>query len=201
VAHVGTELTPLSRRSAIGELDQVEDILDIRVESLASSVDVSALRIVAVLELAGEADADDRERLGADVLTEEEELVETETVGLIVVREVAVLESIVPAVLVERTVLYRADAILPLVASSEIRALDDTAAREAEDARVEVGESLSEVGPKTILAAFPRLGREERDMLEVDSVTLEEDAEDALLDTLVRLDSCRVLLPVLAVDV
>ena len=44
------------------------------------------------------------------------------------------LEGVVPAVLIQRTVLHRAHGVLPLVAGGKGVALDDAATGEAEDA-------------------------------------------------------------------
>ena len=84
-----------------------------------------------------------------------------------IVGESLVLEGVVPAVLIQRTVLHRAHGVLPLVAGGKGVALDDAAAGEAEDAGVEVIERLGEVGTQTVLSVLPGLDGEERDVVHV----------------------------------
>ena len=86
---------PSGRRRAVGELDQVERVLDVRVEL----VDRHEL---AGVELAGHAAVEDRQRLGADVLRQLEVLEEAQAERLVVVRRRPVHELVVPAVDDER---------------------------------------------------------------------------------------------------
>ena len=95
--------------------------------------------VVPVLELTGHADVEHGQGLCTDILGELEELEETESVTLEIVRVEAVGESVLPAVLIQRTVLNGADGVLPLIARTEVDALHDAAAREAEQAGVHVG--------------------------------------------------------------
>ena len=69
-----------------------------------------------VLVLAGQADTEDRQGLGTDILRQLEELKEPQAVRLIIVGEVAIVEGMLPAVLVQRAVLHGAYGVLPLVA-------------------------------------------------------------------------------------
>ena len=181
MAHVGTHLAPLAADWTVGELHEVEGILDIVVEVIDSYV-YAFLRGIGVLELAGESAGDDGQGLGTEVLTELEELEEAEAVGLEVVGIEAVAEGVVPAVLVQGTVLHGSHAVLPLVARLKVGTLDDTAAREAEHARVHVAESLSQVATHAVLTAFPGVGGEEGDMLHVGRglVAHKEEAEGSL---------------------
>ena len=72
-------------------------------------------------------------------------------------------EGISPAVLVQRTVLWSTHRILPLIAGIEVGSLYDTSARETEDAWLQVGQILYEVGTETI----PVILWEERDVVEI----------------------------------
>ena len=197
VAHLGALLAPFRVDVAIGKLDEVEAVLDVGVELVHRGVGVGS-----VLELAGQSDAQHGQRLGADVLREEEELIEAESVRLVVVCEVAIVERVLPAVAVGGSVLDRADGVLPLVAGVERGALDDAAAGEAEDAGVDVLESLGQVAAQAVLAALIRVDGEERDVLQTDLVGAgEEDAQLGLRLGAGRLQDDFILLPVCGRDV
>lgn len=123
-----------------------------------------------------------------------------------VLRVETVREGVLPAVLVEWTVLDRTYRVLPLIAGLEVGTLDNAATRETEDAWVQVIESLSEVLAHTVLAALPGVGREERDMLDIDRAhrltldSTEEHAEASLGEGAGRLDLKGIFLPLLALD-
>ena len=91
VAHVGAPLAPRARHRTVGELDQVERVLDVGIEL------VERHQLVRV-ELAGHAAVQDRQRLGADVLGQLEVLEEAEAERLEVVGRRPVAELVVPAV-------------------------------------------------------------------------------------------------------
>ena len=113
MAHVGTHLPPLGIGGAVGKLDEIEAVVDIRLQLIHRHV---GTLLVPVLELAGESDAEDGQRLGTDVLSKLEELEEAQSVRLKVVREIAMVEGVLPTVLVEWTVLDGANGVLPLIA-------------------------------------------------------------------------------------
>ena len=195
MAHLCTQLTPLGSRSTIGELDQVEGIVDIRLQVVDSHVRV--LVIVLVLELAGKAAAQHRQRLCSNLLRQQEELIEAETIGLIIVGIETMRESIVPAILVERAVLSRSHTVLPLIASCQISAFYDTSTGETEDAWVKIFQVFHQVGTQSM----PVILREEADMIEVYAVgTLQEDAHQTLLDSLVGGERHRFLRPLVVGD-
>ena len=116
-------------------------------------------------------------------------------------------ERIVPAVYVDRTVLYRTDRILPLVTVVKGSALYDTSARETEHAWIKRLKSLCDILSEAVLMAVECLYREERDVLEVDclsrvflsAVPLKEDAECCLGLGYRRCEHSLVLLPFLGV--
>jgi len=201
VAHVCAHLTPLRVNGAVGKLHEVEGILDVVIEVVEGHMH-ALLRGVGVLELAGESAGDDGQGLAAEVFAELEELEEAETVTLEVVGIEAVAEGVVPAVLVQRTVLNGAYAVLPLVAGLEVCTLYDAASGESEHARVHVGECLSQVAAHAVLTTLPGVGGEEGDMLHVSRglVACEEDAEGTLRLRLRRRERGGVLLPLLAAD-
>ena len=60
-------------------------------------------------------------------------------------------ECVVPAVLVQRTVLYGAYRILPLVTAIKVGSFNDTAAREAEYAGLQILQVLHEISTKQTL--------------------------------------------------
>ena len=137
VPHVGTYLTPFRIHRTIGKLHQVEGILNIAVEIVDCHM-YTGFRGIGVLELTAQSTADHGQCLTAEILTQLEELEETESVALIVVGEETVSEGIVPAVLVQRTVLHGSHAVLPLIAGIQICSLYDTAAGEAEHTGVHI---------------------------------------------------------------
>jgi len=196
MAHVGTQLAPLGVGAAIGELDEVEGIVDVGLQVVDCHMAGGGI-LVRVLELARQSDAQYGQGLGANLLGEEEELVEAHAVGLIVVGEQTMGEGVVPAVLVEGAVLHLTDAVFPLVAGCQVGAFDDAAAGEAEHAGMEVLEVFHQVGTQTV----PVVGGEEADMVEVDALLrLEVDAHEALGIGRGRLDGGCILLPLAALD-
>lgn len=72
-------------------------------------------------------------------------------------------EGISPAVLVQRTVLRSTHRVLPLITGIEVGSLNDTSARETEDAWLQVGKILYKIGTETIPVVF----WEERDVVEI----------------------------------
>ena len=72
-------------------------------------------------------------------------------------------EGISPAVLVQRTIFWSTHRVLPLITGIEISSLYDTSTRETEDARLQVGKILHEIGTETVPVVF----WEERDMIEI----------------------------------
>ena len=148
MSHVGAQLAPLRGDGTVGELDEVEGVVDIALQVLHCHVGVGVL--VVVLILAGESYGEDGQWLCADLLGEEEVLIEAQTQGLVVVGEEAVGEGVSPAVLVQGAVLGCAHAVLPLVACVEVGAFHDAAAGEAEHAGLQVGEVLHEVCAQSV---------------------------------------------------
>ena len=138
-----------------------------------------------VLILAGHAYVEDGQRLGADVFGQLEELEEAESIGLVVVRIVAVVEGVLPAVAVQRAVLDGADGVLPLIAGVEVGTFYDAAAREAEDAWVEVFQSLCQVAAHAVLPILIGVDGEQRHVLQGHRVgSLQEDAQLGVLQRL-----------------
>ena len=70
-------------------------------------------------------------------------------------------ERVVPAVYIDRTVLYRTDRILPLVTVVKGSALYDTSARETEHAWIKCLKSLCDILSEAVLMAVECLYREE----------------------------------------
>lgn len=66
VTHLGTQCTPLGTDGAVGELDEVEGIVDIRPQVVNGHVGVFI--IVLVLILAGQPAVKDGRRVGANLL-------------------------------------------------------------------------------------------------------------------------------------
>ena len=198
--HVGAELGPLVGGGvAVGKVDEVYAVVDELLEALPGGW---GMGIVAVLVLAGHAHVEYGQGLGTYLLRELEILEEAESVALEVVGEVAVREGVVPAVLVERTVLHGAYGVLPLVAGRQVCTLHDTAAGEAEHAGVEVLQRLCHIHAEPVLVSFVGLDGEEADVLEVGGhLAVAPHAEVSLGKGLFGLDDGCVLLPLLAADV
>lgn len=151
--HLGAQRAPLGIRGAVCELDEVEGVVYVWVE--VAYGDMRLWRVVLVL--ARQTAVEDGQWLGSDILGQQEELIESHAVALVVVGEEAVAEGVLPAVDVQGAVLDGADGVLPVVSGLDVRALDDAAAREAEYARTRVGQSLYEILAQAVLAALPRV--------------------------------------------
>ena len=108
------------------------------------------------------------------------------------------LECVLPSVFIERTILYRTYAVLPVVACRKVCTLDDTSAWEAEEAWLEIIESLRKILAETVLMAHPCVYREEGNMLNVHSDrVVEEYSESSLRIGHGRSHDYLVLLPFL----
>ena len=164
MAHVGSQFAPLGGGGAIGKLYQVECIVYVRLQVVKAHVGV--LVIVFVLELAGQSATQYGQRFGSDFFREQEKLVESQSVGLVVVGVETVGECVVPAVFVEGTVFHRAHRVFPLIARGQIGALHDATAGEAEDARMQVFEVFHEVGAQSVPVVFG----EERHVVKVNAL-------------------------------
>ena len=77
------------------------------------------------------------------------------------------LEGIIPAVFIQRTVFDRTYRVLPLIAGFKTVAFDDAATGETEYTGVEVVKGLRQVGTQTILTSFPSVDGEEGDVVHV----------------------------------
>ncbi len=139
VAHLGALPAPFAGAGAVGELDEVQGVLDV---PLQQRVVVDGL----VLAAAGDQGGDDGQRHGADVLGEAEVLVVAEAVALVVAPEVGVGGAL----------LDRPYGVLPLVGALALPAgvravvlhgagVDQAAAGEAQKAGVQGLDLLGEV--------------------------------------------------------
>src|SRR5574344_1765489 len=151
MSHLRTLLSPCRVHVAIGKLDEVEAVLDIWVELVHRHM---CALLVPVLELACHTYVEHWQRLCTYILRELEELKESQSVALIVVGIIAIVEGVLPAVVVERTVLHRSDSILPLVAGLQVCSLHDASPRESKQSRFHVGKSLGHVTAQTVLSVF-----------------------------------------------
>ncbi len=194
MSHFRSEGTPLGGYVAIGEFQEVEGIIYIWLKAVDRDMGTGII----VLILTGQTYAQHGKRLGPNLLAQYEILIEAETVALVIVRIETVGEGIVPAVLVNRSVLHRADSVFPLVTSLQVSTLHDTASGETEHSGMDVGEFLRKVFSKPVLMAVVGIGGEERYMLQVDGILrLEEHyAEAPLLKGFARLELYRIFLPV-----
>ena len=130
----------------------------------------------------GKLDVEHWQRLCTYILRELEELEESQSVALIVVGIVAIVKRVLPAVLVERTVLHRTDGVLPLVAGLKVSTLHDTSSGEAEQTGLHVGKSLGHIAAQSVLAVLECVHGEEAHVLKAHGIAaLEEDAQVSLL--------------------
>ena len=123
--------------------------------------------ILAVLELAGKAAAQDWKRLSTNLFGQLKELKIAKSVSLIIVRIKAVRETVLPTVGIQGTVLDRAYRILPIIAGLHLCAFHNTASGEAEYSGMEVSQSLRQILSKTIAMPHPSVHREQRHMFKV----------------------------------
>ena len=103
MSHICTEFSPFSGDITIGEFYQVERILDIALQFAYRHMGF----FVRILELTSQSAAQHRKRFRANLLRKLEKLIESQPVALIIVGIKAVGEGVLPAILVQRTVLYR----------------------------------------------------------------------------------------------
>ena len=115
-----------------------------------------------------------------------------------IVRIITVLECVLPSVFIERTILYRTYAVLPVVACRKVCTLYDTSAWEAEETWLKVIQSLREILAEAVLMTHPSVYREEGYVLHVycDRV-VEEYSESSLRIGHGRSHDYLVLLPFL----
>jgi hypothetical protein len=155
--HLGTNLTILSGNVAIGKLDEVKGILDILIQVINCYVSV----LTVVLILTRETYVYNGQGFCANLLREKEILVEAKTIGLEVIGEETMAESIVPTILVQGTVLYRAERVLPVVAGVKVGTLNNTATGETEATGLHISQCLHEVLAQATLATLPSVDGEE----------------------------------------
>ena len=112
MSHLCAQFSPLGVGRTVSKLDEVERIVDVRLQFIGRHMCAD----VVVLELTCKSHAYYWQRFSTYLLRQEEELIESKSVTLVVVRIEAVREGVVPAVLVEWSVLNRTYGVLPLVA-------------------------------------------------------------------------------------
>ena len=140
---------------AVGPFDEVEQLLGVVVHLVpgkSALLSGSAARGV----LAGHAGGEDGKGLGADVFTELEVFEESESFRLVVVPDVA-LGGTLPE---------GSDGLAPAVHVAESVAVAEASAGETDEAGMEVGEGLCEVGTKSVLAVTEGVLGEEADEVE-----------------------------------
>ena len=72
--HFGAKTAPFACDGSVGKVDEVECVVDVRLQVVHGNM--SVLIVIGVLKLAGKAATQDRKRLGSDSFGKEEELVE-----------------------------------------------------------------------------------------------------------------------------
>ena len=72
-----------------------------------------------------------------------------------------------PSVLIERSVLDRSHAVLPVVTGSQISSFHDASSRKAEQARIQIIKSLGEILSQSVLMAHPGVDRKQGYMFHI----------------------------------
>ena len=203
---------PRRRNVSVAILDQVEDVLCVRVElggarsqcelveivvpllfaQLAFAVVRLGVAVVGLeLELADHADVEYRERLGAEVLAQLEVFVIAEREGVIV----ALADRLVaPDVVGVLALFERTDRVLPREQPVEVVALGETAAGETNEAGRQVVKRLDEVlSQRDVLPLFAAAAvcvrRHERDEVELYLArSFEQDLQAAVRGDVARQD-------------
>ena len=192
MAHFGTELTPLGVRTAIGKFYQVQGILYIFIQLVHRLMSAQVI----VLVLASQTHTEDRQWLGTYFLGEQEVLIEAQTVALVVVGIETVREGVLPAVLVQRTVLHRSHGVFPLVTGSQVGTLHNAATRETEHTRFQVGQCLCQILTHAVLMPLPGIYWEEGYMFQVYCLrAFQEDTQHSLLAIFCSLHGDGIFLP------
>ena len=141
MAVLGPERAPRAGGRAVGVLDGIQRVLH-QLPHLVQRHDL----------LVRHAAIDDEERLRAEVLAHLEILVKAE----------AVRRVILPDVVLGAALGRVADGLLPAVGQAHHVAFDPAAAGEADEARLQPGQHLGQVGPQAVRAALPGPLRKER---------------------------------------
>ena len=132
MAHLRTQRAPLGGHIAIGEFDQVEDVLRVGVGLLDRQG-----RLEHIAGLTQKARMHHRQRLRTQGLGQHEVLVVPQ----------AVAHHIAPGVEVLVALLNGADGVLPVIeVAAVVAALDNAAAREAQEAGVQIHQRLHQIG-------------------------------------------------------
>ena len=201
MAHLGTHLSPFAFGGTVGELYEVQGVLDIALKVFQGAV---WMPLWVILELAGHATAYNGDGLCANFFGKAEVLKETEAAALVVVREHALEGAVVPAVDVYGTVFNGAHGVFPLVAVLKVGAFHDAAAGETEDAGVEVCEGLRQILPEAVFIPVKHICGEKGDVLNVHGgfrvFVPEEKAEGAFLKRFRRSDGSLILCPLAALN-
>ena len=158
---------------AIRKLNQVKRIVNIRLKLREGHKPIAFLGDV-IYELASHTAVQHRQRSSTNLLREEEILVESKAVRLIIVRRQTTRHGIAPFILVERPILYRPYGVLPLIPRLERIALNDAASGKTEHTGMEVSEGLRQVSAKAVFMTIERIHREEAHMIDFHRATAEE---------------------------
>ena len=128
MSHIRTNFSPSSRNITIGKFNQIQCILYIRIKFGQAD-----LLVGIILILAYQSAVQNRQRFGAYILRQLEILKEAQSVSLEIIGEETMLERIMPAVFIQRTILYRTYCFFPFVTGSLIRTFYNTAAGKTEN--------------------------------------------------------------------
>ncbi len=163
--HLGTHLAPGAGGGAIGKLDEVERVLDVGLQTVER-------HLLVAFVLATQPHAENGKRPRTDVFAKLEEFVESEATRLVVVGESTVLEGVVPAVLVERTVFHGPHRVLPLIAGGERVSLHHATAGETHHAGMQVAQGFHQIAAKAVGTLFPSVGGKEGQVVEINATCL-----------------------------
>ncbi len=167
MSHLRADSSPSRVCTAVCKLDQIQILLYI-------FVDLGGIQVYFLvrLELARQSHAENRERFCTQILAQQEILVETDPIGLSIVRIDAV-ESVLLAVFMRRPAVPVVSPILPApqrvlepIPVCQRRALHDTAARKTQESRVQVLQAFCQIPAKN---AAHRIRRHHGKVIELHS--------------------------------
>ena len=126
MSHIGTYFSPSCIYITIGKFYKVERILNITIQVANSDMSLRGT----ILILTGQSAIQNRKRCRPHFLGQQEVFIKSQSVALVIIREETVGKRILPAILIQRTILYRTYRLLPVITGCQIRPFHNTTLRE-----------------------------------------------------------------------
>ena len=163
MSHIGTYFSPSCIYITIGKFYKVERILNITIQVANSDM---SLRVT-ILILTGQSAIQNRKRCRPHFLGQQEVFIKSQSVALVIIREETVGKRILPAILIQRTILYRTYRLLPVITGCQIRPFHNTTAGETEDSRMNICQRLGQIFTKSVFMPFPGIYRKKRNVFQI----------------------------------